>query len=537
MNFYNKYLKYKNKYINLKTSLIGGNHDSKCEFEIICYGFTEEKDTDITKIKISFDYDNYEKSPDNHKIIKNFDIKIKKRNDAHYSSLKLPYNEFIVNNLFFENKLNYEEKDAEFNKLGIYTNDEFIMSVCEKIMISDDFLKVNYSDEKIKRFIESYFRKNNCINLQYYDFFILLKNYHKILELYLYLIIITQYFRIELFKKYLYDTKPTENKKITDNFDNIYSNIPKYLEARIPVQKIEFGINSSNGLIWNNCNKTQNEINGNNFKLIFDSGNSGGTLVSPKFLKFLGILDSSGNINPEYSSNVIKNFIRPKSHGIHGSSSTRQTNIFNLKFKFTDSKTFNDKIYDIYCYQEIDFPYFDVLFGQETMAALYDDGYSIKWHASYDNKYINLNIQKKINNSNFYSDLLLSDPIKNPILKFQKNFYEIMSNEKEFQEFIDYIPIFVIYFNYFINGRFFETSNLNISNIILIKEYFKNYYLNILEFENMVNDISSDSYQKDDDFNYEFLDMCKINIYMFNKRMGEYLDDIDWRDKIKTFFS
>ena len=531
MDFYDKYLKYKNKYINLKKSLIGGAPDIKCEFEIKCSGFAKENDTDITNIKISFEYNNYEKSLVNHKIIKNFDMKIKKRSDTDYSSLKLPYNEFIVNNLFFENKLNYEGKDIELNKLGIYTSDQLVMSECEKLMIADDFLKIIYVGEKVKRFIESYFRKNNCINLQSYEFFISLKNYKEILSLYIYLVIITQYFRIELFKKYLYDTKPEESKRIDYKYNVIYSHIPKYLEAEIPVDKIEFGFNSSTGIVWTNCNQTLNGINGNDFKIIFDTGNSTSTLVSKKFLQFIGILDSSDNINPLYSSSVIKNFIKPKSHGIGGTSASKQTNIFYLQFKFTDSKINNSKIYNIYCFND-DNPTFDVLFGQETMSALYDDGYSIKWHSSVAAKSVRLgtsNILKK----EFYNNLLLKDPKINLILKFHNiDIVDLIKNFQLFEEFQKYYStFFLLYFQHFITGKYFDTNNLSPIQINLIKNNLKPYYLNLLKLENELRGI---------EFKYGSLYASAIKddiVDTFKKFMENSVGPLDWKTKMSSLFA
>ena len=257
------------------------------------------------------------------------------------------------------------------------------------------------------------------------------------------LTIIHNYFKIEHTK-----LKDLNEQK----YIKIYKSIPKYLESDIGNEKISFFVNNIAVPMINN----RYGIDGSTINMVFDSGNANRTLVSVKFLQYLGYYNANGLPNNQYLNNVIfKKFIITV-RGVGGGSEFGETNLVLLSFKFTDQKLNNDKIYNITCIIT-NSPAADLLLGQDTILELYEDGYSIKYH-----KPFGIAVSKILENQELFRKLLL--PFDTNIMKkvlddYNKGVY----HTADLETIVEMIYIFI-------TGRSFEKSNIRAAEIIIIKE-------------------------------------------------------------------
>jgi hypothetical protein len=432
MNYYDKYIKYKKKYVKLKKSY-GGNYELE-NYEI--------NTSNNNIIKISYAYNTFK----NYIKIKNFTI--------HYNDIKIDtlHKKFMVNKTFFKNELNIKNKIKE---LGKYSNNKYNFDECENTITPLEYLAIKNNTD-VKTFIESYFRKNICIITQ--DDELLnseLVYYHEIIKLYVSLCIIHNYNKIELMKYNKLKLNPTDTQiiKINKKYDKIYKNIPKYIESDIAHDKISFNVNGSEILLASK----NNGIDGNELKVIFDTGNSSISLISYKMLKYLGIYDDNNKPKPEMINKcVFLNFGRTLIHGLsYTHHAVIKTELILLKYKFTDPKLKNDKEYKIVCFP-IDKP--DMLLGQNTMYQLYEDGYSIKW---YNNR--EKGEKKREDYKQLFNELINDKSIIDDLLNGK-----VMTH----QNIIDVCRIIID----ICMGMFFDISDVNSSDIIHMRQKLNKFY-------------------------------------------------------------
>jgi hypothetical protein len=459
---YNKYLKYKNKYLELKNSLIGG--------ALVNYSITfkssKPREEDIT---ICYDYDQSQMNNKDTFVvqIKNFKILIGNED------IIFLYKNFAVNKNFFYNNLDLkkskesiEYKTRKFNlfdkqakdenspikikNLGENNTESYTFTDCENIEILDNYLKLSSKDTNIKRYVESFLRKSLC-SMTHTDNFIKsnLKHYPNLMKLYYSLIIISQYNKIVLNKQNDLIKYPGD-QKIISKYENIYKNIPKYIPAHI--NNTDLKIRDSKETYVN----LSSELN-----IIFDSGNDASTFISTKLLKYLGYLDSDNNINKSLlNKKIFTNFIKPGTLGVGGGETDSEiTNLILLEFMFTSNKLNNDKIYKIYCYQS-DSAQSDLLIGNDVLSILYEDGYNIKWKS-----FVSKGSKEITDNLKIYTDLCSSDSI------FLQRPINTSLYSKE-----DRLKI-VHHIHTFITGKYLELSNLTASDIIYIKKIIKDYLI------------------------------------------------------------
>jgi hypothetical protein len=463
MSFYNKYLKYKNKYIQLKNNQTGGVLTS---YRVVlnptvpvANQITLSYDLDLPLAQIT--------------TIRNFNINIGG------SDIQLLYKNFMVNKNFlydyldlkkdkdnmklkeFKNKIQqalasqYIENNVDAKIANYIINNpvDYNFNDCESIIITDDYLKLNDKDTDIKRFIESYFRKSICIMTQKDNFIqSQLKNYHNLLQLYYSLIIISQYFKI-VFKKSdelrVANLDPERLLQINKKYSEIYKNIPKYIPLSIGLDQIE--MNTNNPLIFRKLNETHNGIN-DKMIIKFDTGNSSVTIISHKLLRYLGYYDAANNPDPALeNTRIFSNFIRPSAVGAHGGFAlAANSNLILIQFRFVDNKLNNDKTYNLYCYPENN-PGWDILFGQQTLHELFEDGYSIKYSD------IKFDGEREMNKIKDLYKILNS--ANSPILTALQNSHP----EINFNQCVNYIMNFS-------TGFYIQKSNLNVEDIIRIKK-------------------------------------------------------------------
>ena len=463
MDYQQKYIKYKNKYeylknfkylnenINFLTNDFVGGADTDCEIVL-------DDPTSTLCIIISYSYS--DQGP-NHKIIKNFKIVLHNKTNNTKEEAKLTFELFFVNNDFFENEINIEHNMVKKTELFKKKTTKYDFIKCENLNIPNNYFKIN-NDSDVKTFIVSYFKKNMCIINQSTKIFTsTLQHYHNLLELYITLCIIHQYNKIELVK---FNSQNQGNR-----YNEIYKHIPKYIESDIDNNKIEFLVDNNKFI---DVTQNINGINGNNLKIIFDSGNASITLISSNFLKYLCYLDIAGNVNLSLKNKLyLEKFYKPGVCGIGGSTADAVTNLYLLKFKFIDQKLNNEKVYSIYAF-ECNNPTYDLLLGQNTMSQLYDDGYSIKWHLTIskgkriiDDTLINYN--RIINNDHTF----FINRIPNHII-----FQSLLINEHQ---------IIIKIINNFKIGLYFE--RLSITDIRNIKTKLKSIYVYIKQIEHINN--------------------------------------------------
>jgi len=439
MDYRNKYIKYKRKYIKLKTENQSGG-------KTIILKIPAGEGNNIT---ITYNATYLDNTTKFYTLIKDFSIKY---NDT---DINLLYRSFIINTQFFIKKLfnKSEDKEDKLRNLGLRSANKYLFENCEKNKLAENNYEIGYNKngEKLKEgkpnnhkdakiFIESYYRKNICIHIQNS---VLQKSeisyYHNIIKLYIELAIIHNYNKIELYKHIELTTVGADIEKINKKYFEIYKNIPKYIESNIDLNKIDLFINDEKKDITNK-------------KIIFDSGNSGTTLIKKTMLKYLGIYREDGTIEPKYNNIVFQNFIKINSVGVNDKEGDHinpiKSNLIMINFKFTDKKLNNDKTYIIFCFETDTLPV-DILLGQDTMQQLYEDGYSIKWKKTdeFDDK--NLYIKSYNNLESNFSTIIETD--YNRLTNIQK--LEIFKST-----------------NNFLNGKYFEIIGMTPDRINLFKE-------------------------------------------------------------------
>ena len=449
MNYEKKYLKYKEKYIQLKKQYGG---------EITNYELKVENEHDIINIS-------YNSEPVNatnlYYNIKNFKINITPATGGELKEINLPYNSFIVNQSYFNSKLDITEakKQTKITFYSILQATKYDFTNCELSEVPDQYLKIGYHvaskantvgtpDEflPVKKYIESYYRKNICIYLENSELYeSRLSLYHNIIKLITSLFIVNSYNKIEYYKYIQLKTAGANIVEINNKYFKIYQNIPKYIESNILNDKLQI---LSNGRV----------INNKGLNILFDTGNQSVSLISRKFRNELNI-DRHGSIDyPLYEGRVVfRNFIKPAISGI-GNNPLEITNLYCIKIKFIDPKLINDKEYTLYCFEANLGTTTDLLISQVAMSELYDDGYSIKWykHDGDDGK------ARKGIQTGFYNNLLERVTIINQI-----DFTKINQ-----QNYIDL-------YNYtikFLSGTNFEIGNVDntlINNVYpILKEIY-----------------------------------------------------------------
>jgi hypothetical protein len=119
---------------------------------------------------------------------------------------------------------------------------------------------------------------------------------------------------------------------------------------------------------------------GTPISIIFDSGNDTRTYITTKLLKKLNYLKSDGSPQDTLIANntILDNF-QVSSKGVNDVVPVIiKSKLCKLYFKFTSPKLNNDIEYTINAFIK-DSTTYDILFGQDTMKKLFDDGYSIKY--------------------------------------------------------------------------------------------------------------------------------------------------------------
>jgi len=444
MEYRIKYLKYKNKYIKLKTKNQFGGANIILKIPA----------GDTNNITISFDVRYDDEATKFYVIISNFNIKYNN------TDINLLYKSFIINSKFFIDKLNIASDQKKLNNLGSRSLNKFSFENCEENKLAENNYEIVYNKitEKIKvgipnhhkdakKYIESYYRKNICIHvenssLQKSD----ISYYHNIMKLYIELAIIHNYNKIELNKHKELNIAGADIDKINKKYFEIYKNIPKYIESDIDLTKINLFVNGEN-----------KDISGK--KIVFDSGNSNFTLIKKEMLIHLGIYLSDETINPKYNNIVFQNFIILQTVGVNDKDkdthiNPKKSNLIMLSLQFTDKKLINDKTYNIFCFVMDELPV-DILLGQNTMQQLYEDGYSIKWRKS-----------DQVNDKKIY--------IKE-YLDFESNFQKF--NTKKYEHLTPKMQDFIAKnIKNFLTGKYFEITGMTIDRINLFKENIKIFF-------------------------------------------------------------
>ena len=431
MEYFHKYQKYKNKYLELKYKQIGGAKTP--------YQFSIPLQSGKV-IVISYEYDTRDRFL---YTIYNFKICI---ND---NDINLINRNFIINKFFFDDYLNPTPQMIQ--NYSIESPEPFNFDNCDNIntpFTTRKYFRITNSDinedDCIKKFIESYFRKNICIVIQNQSIMTTeLVCYPNIMKLYILLTIIHNYFKIE-------HTKLTDLNE--QKYIKIYKSIPKYLESDIGNEKISFFVNNIAVLMTNN----RYGIDGTKLKIVFDSGNSNRTLVSVKFLQYLGYYDASGEPNQQYINNVIFQKFMIAVKGVGSGLEIGETNLVLLSFKFNDQKLNNDKTYNITSVIT-NGAVADLLLGQDTILELYEDGYSIKYHKPFGTA-----VSKIVKDQELFRKLLI--PFDTNIMKKVLDDYTKGSyHAADMETIVEMIYVFI-------TGRSFEKSNIRAAEIIIIKE-------------------------------------------------------------------
>jgi len=94
-------------------------------------------------------------------------------------------------------------------------------------------------------------------------------------------------------------------------------------------------------------NNIQNGINGNDLKILFDSGNQSKTRVSTNFLKYIGYVDNNNELTEEGIRYSIE-LIEPGYSTSLGSIDARKALMYRIPFKFISDLKNLDKIYLFY---------------------------------------------------------------------------------------------------------------------------------------------------------------------------------------------
>jgi len=431
MEYFDKYQKYKNKYLELKYKQIGGAKTP--------YQFSIPLQSGKV-IVISYEYDTRDRFL---YTIYNFKICI---ND---NDINLVNRNFMINKFFFDDYLNPTHQMIQ--NYSIESPEPFNFDNCE--LINTPFTTIQYfrvingdvrEDNCIRKFIESYFRKNFCIVIQNQSIMTTeLVCYHNIMKLYIMLTIIHNYFKIEQTKL---------NDRDTQKYEKIYKNIPKYIESNIGHEKILFLVDN----IMIPMNRNRNGIDGTTLEIVFDSGNSYRTLVGTRFLQYLGYYDAHGEPKQQYKNNLIFNKFLKNMTGVTGTTDIGETDLILLSFKFDDPKLNNDKIYNITCYIS-DSSTYDILFGQDTIQELYEDGYSLKYHEPKA-----VGVKKIKENQGLFKKLQV--PFNTNIMsKVLDDWAKGTYSTTDLETVVDMIHIFI-------TGNSFEKSNIRTAEIIMIKE-------------------------------------------------------------------
>lgn len=479
MEYFDKYQKYKNKYLELKYKQSGG---AKIPHEVCFPTLT----TPSVEISISFEYDCL--ADEFIYNIYNFKIRIG-TND-----IRLVNQNFRINKYFF-NKYLKNPSSAVIDKYRKKEKTKFNFDNCEILntpFTSAENFRVVDSDENedncIKRFIESYFRKNICIIIQNQTIMTQsIVYFHGLMTLYIMLTIIHNYFKIE-------ETKLRDLD--VEKYQKIYKSIPKYIESNIDNHNILFR-SDNNSFI--NLNEDRNGIN--NLKIIFDTGNSTNTFVSPRFMIYLGYYNADGTPKRQYMNNQIFEKFLYNIQGVTGNESGISKLVF-LSFKFNDPRLDNDKIYNINCIIK-DNATTDILLGQTTMQQLYDDGYSIKWYKS-------ANLGKTFRSTKS----IIYDEFKN--VNFDDTiFYKLLERRnsgEEIQELLPSLETIVDTTISFIQGNYFEINNIRPIDLIRIKE---NICLFLIEINTRYRSIKSTFYDlmmlRNNEYNQECIESIFLN--------------------------
>ncbi len=379
---------------------------------------------------IKFNYEALASNPYMYNIT-DFEIKLENR------VLDLPLNKFIINTMLFDAFFNVEgnigvikslfeksatraervahvmagvnymrsKKQAEDNGQEIPPMPDAIngfilvekdkienINKCEETQIANIYLTNNPAQTlgELKLFVESYFRKNQCFNIYSNpDYRTILINYPLLSLVYITSCITTNYFKVTL---------PSDAGDPVDQAtkDEFLKFIPKYIDAAIDNRDIQFNIftgmipdpaaaDPAAGGAGGEVAQIPNFLMRSptqQYKIIFDSGNAGNTLVTTRFLQELGYLNPDNSPKDELINvKIFPGFIQSSVGVVAGAQTKQLTNIVKIDYKFVNPKLNMDKVFSIWAFVS-DSPIYDILYGQDDMKILYENGYSIKWHHS-----------------------------------------------------------------------------------------------------------------------------------------------------------
>jgi hypothetical protein len=295
---------------------------------------------------------------------------------------------YIISQILFEHIIGLiynEEIYAENDKMNT-------IDKCEENTKS----ALNYlcTDNKEYIYIESYFRKNKCIT----DYLKIesIKEYGNFSQILLLIFITTEY------HKYMLIKNEDENK-----FGQIIKHVPKYIQEHVDIYNIKF-FSTENTYI---------NLSDSNFDYVFDSGNDGAVLIGENIYKQLK--------EEKCIFDEIPNIINNR-HGVTAASEMYKTSWVILKMKF-DKINVNNKTYIIYGIIDT-VAKNQLLFNNEFMKTLYDDGYNIKYQ--YHKEKYDSNKEKTIKKIiNSYENIASVDLLKlNLNLQLINDIYEIITS-------------------------------------------------------------------------------------------------------------
>jgi hypothetical protein len=264
-------------------------------------------------------------------------------------------------------RLIYRQGDKTIDDFFTQSADNFTFEQCELNSIQNIYMyylsiSEDYISSKVKSFIESYFRKNFCIDKFFSFEMVALYRFHEVIKRLMIIIITDKYFRIVL---------------NTDNTQRIVKHIPKYISEHVDNNEIQIkGFKSdTNSLEYDSVTF---DITG--FKVVFDSGNDANTMITTRFLKKLKYINQNDTIpDAIIDQNIIVNDFMNSCRGVgQQCSSTVKSKLCKIFFKFTNPTNNDDNEYNISAFINESNSY-DILFGQDAMRKIFENNYCIKY--------------------------------------------------------------------------------------------------------------------------------------------------------------
>jgi hypothetical protein len=251
--------------------------------------------------------------------------------------------------------------------------DNYDINMCEVNTIQNIYLyfvqnpATNGMDTNVKNFVESYLRKNFCIEKLFETYFVQIYRFHNIIKHLMILFISSKYFKIML---------------NTNNIRHIFKQIPKYVNEHVDNNHIAFKgfVSVSNSLEYGADFIMNKFADGSKIDIIFDSGNDSNTYITTRLLKKLNYLRPDDMPQDQLiANNTILNNFFVSSLGVNDANPVlTRSKLCKLYFKFNSPRLDNNLEYTINAFIK-DSTAYDILFGQDTMKQLFDDGYSIKY--------------------------------------------------------------------------------------------------------------------------------------------------------------